>query len=151
MCSAVNSKRSRPRPNRRQQALVFVEPYKNPVKESRLPETKHLVKKWSMLNRKNDTKSDLTSITIDRPYQPSSRPCQAGHSLSEAAPSSVSSQHRNIIDAVHDEDDEVTEAFAYENYLQLTHSFRDRSLRNPLARHLGDPFNTLPTSVSGEI
>ena len=54
MDEAKKSRKSKPRPNRRQQALVFVEPFTNPAKEGQRAQTKHLVKRWSMLNRKNE-------------------------------------------------------------------------------------------------
>ncbi|KAL9057595.1 MAG: hypothetical protein Q9162_002210 [Coniocarpon cinnabarinum] len=57
MTTEVRARPYKPRPNRRtQQSLVFVEPFTkdaDPIGTSKSAATRHTVKKWSMLNRKN--------------------------------------------------------------------------------------------------
>ena len=67
MAADAGTKRAKSRPNRReQQSLVFVDPLTDPLKQSQSAKNRHLIKKWSMLNRKNSHKP-IANADVDGP------------------------------------------------------------------------------------
>ena len=132
MPATTTKSRSRPRPNRRQQALIFVEPFTNPVQESKQASTKHLVKKYSMLNRKNEHHASL-----DEPNRIS-----YGRGLTQ------------ILDRLdHDELDEERDRYSLvASKRNAQHRFTSTTPHNipggPLGTQNDDPFDALPVQMS---
>ena len=143
MDESTKAKRSKPRPNRRQQAFVFVEPYKNPIKESKLPETKHLIKKWSMLNRKNDD----TGSNGSKAYRPTEG-IEARRRL-YILPSKKYTQDEYSANSESTDGEEGTENREGEKELVRRRPGVE-SFRDVLSSRLDDPFSVLPVPVKGK-
>lgn len=143
MSSATVTKRSKPRPNRRQQSLVFVDPFTDP-KETRLPQTKRLVKKWSMLNRKNDDKPDQDDKADENNHNftvPSQRShFQTGNSFYRSKQQKKSGSR---------EKEQLGTNWALQDP-EAAALATSRSLRVLTDRCNNDPFNTLPITVNGK-
>ena len=138
MPSATAPKSSKARPNRRQQqSIVFVETYSDPVKESRSAKNKHLVKKWSMLNRKNDH-TPTTTLSID------GKPVLITHRLDTSSASSASTSDEGKVlqqdSTFHTDEDESC-------YALIEKATASKFF--PLVND--DPFNSLPVRTNRQV